>query len=219
MSNNSQKTKKQHYVPQSYLKAWAASEKHYVYVYDKKLRKRRINSIRDVASENYFYDVNPNDIFSEEVLEAMRKEGLSWDSDERSQGIEHTFANEVEGKFAELLKELINKTNSATPWRVNNCYFISEEKKGKFAAFLAIQYIRTKQVRSNIINAAECLSQALKDMGASDEMIKEYAVSKEEGKNIHAQMMMVLESLSEIALSFLNLTWILCINKTKRCYI
>ena len=80
-----QKTKKQHYVPQSYLKAWAIPGTYQVHVYDKKTDNERVNSINDIASENCFYDINPNEIFSKEFLAALKVEGLSWDSDELSQ--------------------------------------------------------------------------------------------------------------------------------------
>ena len=76
-----QKTKKQHYVPQSYLKAWAIPGTYQVHVYDKKTDNERVNSINDIASENCFYDINPNEIFSKEFLAALKVEGLSWDSD------------------------------------------------------------------------------------------------------------------------------------------
>ena len=99
-----QKTKKQHYVPQSYLKAWAIPGTYQVHVYDKKTDNERVNSINDIASENCFYDINPNEIFSKEFLAALKVEGLSWDSDELSQGIEHTFATHVEAYFANILK-------------------------------------------------------------------------------------------------------------------
>ena len=211
-----QKTKKQHYVPQSYLKAWAIPGTYQVHVYDKKTDNERVNSINDIASENCFYDINPNEIFSKEFLAALKVEGLSWDSDELSQGLEHTFANEVEGDFANILKEIIGKATSATPWIIENCYFISEDKKGMLSAYLAIQYIRIKQVRNRIIDSADCLVQALKDMGASDEVIGKYAISKNDSKNIQAQMLMDLKSLSDLAISFLSLTWILCINQTKK---
>lgn len=45
-----QKTKKQHYVPQSYLKAWAIPGTYQVHVYDKKTDNERVNSINDIAS-------------------------------------------------------------------------------------------------------------------------------------------------------------------------
>ena len=53
-----QKKKKQHYVPQFYLRSWDISEKNKIYVYDKVIEQKRISNIRDVASENYFYDVD-----------------------------------------------------------------------------------------------------------------------------------------------------------------
>lgn len=123
---------------------------------------------------------------------------------------------DIDRDFANILKEIIGKAASATPWIIENCYFISEDKKGMLSAYLAIQYIRIKQVRNRIIDSADCLVQALKDMGASDEVIGKYAISKNDSKNIQAQMLMDLKSLSDLAISFLSLTWILCINQTKK---
>lgn len=53
-----EKKKKQHYVPQCYLETWAIKGTHQVYVYDKQKKESRKNNIKDVASENYFYDIN-----------------------------------------------------------------------------------------------------------------------------------------------------------------
>jgi len=58
MAATQPKKKKQHYVPQCYLEAWAMPETHQINVYDKELRKSRVSNIIDVASENYFYDIN-----------------------------------------------------------------------------------------------------------------------------------------------------------------
>ena len=60
-----QKTKKQHYVPQFYLNAWGIQGTHQIYVYDKKSEAKRKNNIQDVATERFFYDISPNDIFSD----------------------------------------------------------------------------------------------------------------------------------------------------------
>ena len=59
-------------------------------------------------------------------------------------------------------------------------------------------------------------SPGIEDMGASDEVIGKYAISKNDSKNIQAQMLMDLKSLPDLAISFLSLTWILCINQTKK---
>ena len=58
------KTKKEHYVPQSYLEKWCSNSGQ-VFVFDKENETSRINSITDVASENYFYDLKVEDILLE----------------------------------------------------------------------------------------------------------------------------------------------------------
>ena len=50
--------KKQHYVPQCYLEAWAIPNTHQIFVYDKKTSRDRKSNIIDVASENRFYGDN-----------------------------------------------------------------------------------------------------------------------------------------------------------------
>ena len=66
MAESQQKKKKQHYVPQCYLEAWAMPGTHQINVYDKELRKPRVSNILDVASENYFYDINFTKALTEE---------------------------------------------------------------------------------------------------------------------------------------------------------
>lgn len=211
-----QKTKKQHYVPRCYLEAWKIANGYQVYVYDKIQSSVRKNSINDIASENYFYDVKPKDVFSEGFLQKMRENDVPFDEDKISQGIEHAFANEVEGNFSKLLHEVLDQVNELTPWTINNCFFISESKKAEFAVYLAIQYIRTKRIRKNIEDTADCLGQWLKDVGASESTLKEYAISKGESKNIHTKMLFDYKNLSDLTLSFFSLTWMLGINKTKK---
>ncbi len=215
MSEKSKKTKKQHYVPRCYLEAWAIPSTYQVHVYDRALDKTRISSIYDVASENYFYDVVPS-VLSKQLIDLLSKQGTPLDSNLPSQEIEHILASKVEGPFSNQLKGLISKSQSATPWIINNCYFISEENKKEISEFLSIQFIRTKQVRNGIVEISNCLSQALKDMGASSNMIGKYCVSKGEAKNVHTEMLMDGKNLSDIANSFQNLTWILGVNKTRK---
>lgn len=51
------KTKKEHYVPRCYLENWK-NNKGQVWVYDRQLKKTRINSVYDIACERYFYDID-----------------------------------------------------------------------------------------------------------------------------------------------------------------
>ena len=211
-----QKTKKQHYVPQSYLNAWDISGKHQIYVFDKTSESKRINNIQDVASENYFYDINPNDIFSHEFMESLHEQGITCDDENDSQIIERAFAEEIEKPFSDLLKTIIDKASALTPWHIKNCFFISEDKKLEFSGYLSLQLIRTKHIRSSIRESADCLIQVMKDMGFPNVGIAKYAVSKEKAKRIHINMLLDSQHLVEIVGCFYQLTWMLGVNKTQK---
>lgn len=49
--------KKQHYVPQFYLRQFSQDGKH-IWQYSAKLKKKTGLSISDVCTENYFYDLS-----------------------------------------------------------------------------------------------------------------------------------------------------------------
>jgi hypothetical protein len=53
-----ERVKNQHYVPQFYLRNFQ-SEHERLFVYDKLLRKSFMKPIKDVASTNYFYEIDP----------------------------------------------------------------------------------------------------------------------------------------------------------------
>ncbi|MDO9353475.1 MAG: DUF4238 domain-containing protein [Solirubrobacteraceae bacterium] len=53
--------KKQHYVPQVLLRNFAFGKNEQVHVYDKQTRRTWKAAVRDVASENYFYDWDSGD--------------------------------------------------------------------------------------------------------------------------------------------------------------
>lgn len=210
-----QKTKKQHYVPQCYLKAWRIeNEKHQVYTYDEQTDMLRINNIADVASERYFYDMNLSDLFQNSPYGELFDKGII--KDEKTQGIENTLSTTIEKPLAEWLEKIICDATNATPWHIRNCIFITPEKKTELSAYLAIQYIRTKSVRNSILNSADCLIQVLADMGVPKERIEEYTLSEDRGKMIHNKMLMDEENLNKIAHFFERLTWTLGINKTPK---
>lgn len=77
MTNN-QRTKNQHYVPQFLLRRFADKSER-VHVYDKHSRKSFVSSTRNVASENYFYDlkVGNTEIALEPVMTEIENAALS----------------------------------------------------------------------------------------------------------------------------------------------
>jgi hypothetical protein len=75
---NSQRTKNQHYVPQFLLRRFA-DKNECLHVYDKHLRKSFDSSTRNVASENYFYDlkVGNTEIALEPVMTEIENAALA----------------------------------------------------------------------------------------------------------------------------------------------
>lgn len=208
-----QKKKKQHYVPQFYLNAWSIPESHQTYVYDKETDSCRVNNITDVAMENGFYDVVPEDVISKEVLDWFCEKGIPVKQGQ-SQGLEDGFAEVIEKEFSEILHTIIQRAHEATPWHIKNCFFLSEEWKAELIVHLSLQFVRTKSMRKSFQEASDCLNQALVDMGAPSSMVEESMVSEVEAKNMHVQTLLDIDYLSMIAAAFSRLSWILGINRT-----
>lgn len=214
-----QKTKKQHYLPQFYLKSWELSDKHQIYVYDKELDSFRINNIKDVASERYFYDFKLNDFLPNEELQMLHNYGYDVDVNKELQLLEHAFSAELEAPASFLIEKILGGAKTATPWHINNCFFISEQEKNDLSAFLSFQFIRIKHVRDAIMDGSDCLVQILTNIGASQETIDKFTISKEQAKRIHLSMILDKPHLSELVESFNRLTWMLGINKTNKPFL
>ena len=159
-------TKKQHFVPQCYLKAWKISDdKESVFVFDKEKDSFRQNSIEDIASERYFYDADFINLLNEKQLHDLLEGKIRLRDDADPQIMEHTYADLVETVYKDLLEKLIKSAREATPWIINNCYFIMPDDKETLSALLAIQFLRTKQIRNDLIESSKLLGQSLRNMG------------------------------------------------------
>ena len=205
--------KKQHYVPQCYLNAWAIKGTHQIHVYDKQIRKDRINNIIDVASENYFYDINFKKALSNNEKAILGIEDDELEDMSKEQSIENFFANSVEGELSKFLETLIKKVDSLTPKKIKR-HFISKRKKVKFSRHLSFQHIRTKSTRVSIDGISDCLEQMLTEMNASKRVIDSIAATKDSTKLIHGQMILNKEEISHAACRFNELIWILAVNNT-----
>ena len=202
------KTKKEHYVPRCYLENWK-NNKGQVWVYDRRLKKTRINNVYDIACERYFYDIDYKKL-SVQKLKLLEKLGIEPAQDE--QFIEHFFSEHIEGVFSRLLTKILN--TEITSWREKECYFISKQEKLDFAVCVAFQYTRTNETRRMIVDMADCLEQALQEMNVSEDVVARYTIRKDDERIIHGNMLLDIDYISNMALSFYNLTWILAVNKT-----
>lgn len=207
--------KKEHYVPQGYLEKWCIESSNQVHVFDKEKDKQRINHIKDVASERYFYDLNLEGVFSEQEIKFYNLEGLDLSKIDDEQYIENYFANNIENIFKKSLEQIIFRVRKMNTWEINNCFFIKPEQVFSFSILLALQYIRVKRVRNSIKEITNLLEQALKDKNTSQEVIDKYgSVSENELKYIHGKMIFDNEVILDVANTFSYHIWILIKNKT-----
>lgn len=207
-----EKTKKQHFVPRFYLKAWCRPNTNQIQIYDVKTDVTRPANVEDVASERYFYDIELTDLFTEETINELTSQGKI--KADRAQAVEKALSSIVEAPFSLILNDILSRVMKATPWIVNNCVFIHPQERIEFAKYLAIQMIRTKEVRQDIIHSSERIVQKLKSMGVPDETAEKYAVTKKGARRIQNRMLMNDTQLLKAAGMFNSLTWVLGINRT-----
>lgn len=208
------KKKKQHYVPQCYLNAWVIPDTHQVYVFDKILQTMRRNSIEDIASEKYFYDIDFTCLISEEDLKNFGLDDYDPANVDDGQYIENFFATKIEGEYRGILNQIISRTRQMNLREMKNCFFISEYNKFLFSFHLAYQIIRVKAVRNSLMDSQDCLVQALKDMGTSQETIARYSISEARLPFIHGKMILDRKEIDNISKCFFTLSWILLVNRT-----
>ena len=211
---NSKEKKKQHYVPKCYLENWALPHKHQVYVYDKIKKTIYPSNIDDIAEERYFYDIDLTKVFSPDELKSIGITKSEIELFNDRQFIENFFADNIEGDLKKQLDKFINRAETISPWEIKNCFFISEKDKALFSLHLAMQFVRAKNVRTQIEGTADCLVQILKDMGVPSEIVDKHTLPSSHLPYIHGGMIFDEESMEEIAHLFFSYSWTFIINKT-----
>lgn len=118
--------KKQHYVPQLHLRRFTFDGEH-LHVYDKFNRKAFVTSTRDVAEENAFYNI-PEQLITSDFEEV----GIY------PQMVEDILSR-LEGKYQAALKQLLDTPQDGS---------LDEDVKGAMVYFLALQILRTRDMRN-----------------------------------------------------------------------
>lgn len=210
------KKKKEHFVPQSYLKSWAIQGTEQVYVYNKHEKKSYKSNIRDIASERYFYDVDFTDILTKEDLKKYGLSNLNPSELDNEQYIENFFATQIEDDFKQQISKLIMRATTMSAWERNNCFLLSEEDKFNLSIHLAFQHIRVRAVRNSIADSNNCLTQVLQDMGVEQKVIDQYTVPETQFPYIHGKMILDKQSIEELAQTYFSLVWIFQLNQTQQ---
>ena len=176
-------TKKQHFVPQFYLKRFADTRE-MIYVFDKLTKRSFLAKVSDIANERYFYDFpingqDKNQDFPADVDAQIELEGLDEATD--PQLVEKAFAG-LESTYSPAFAELLEIIEKGCP--------LSQEQKPLLAHFITMQLLRTRETRNGIVELMETVLNTLAKE-AVPEATKNYriALKKEHAPLEHASIM------------------------------
>ena len=120
MSNNI--TTNQHFVPQSYLRRFASS-KEQVCVFDKSKQSQFVTSVRNVASERYFYDLPVDEVAKDADFQVLEK-----------------MFQKVENHFSKAVEKVAASVETGQRMEM--------KQKQALAYFLHVQQARTRKSRN-----------------------------------------------------------------------
>lgn len=205
---NMSRVKLEHYVPQSYLRNFS-NKKEQVYVYDKGQKKHFTSNIKHVAAEGKYFHF---DKFGEDnpIASFMNEK----------QVIEKFFSKEIEGKFKNLLNQI--KTRAKMTYEPSFKLAITKDEKADLSFFLAIQMLRTKDVRQTISDASDKLLNAMYDKGEvlTNKMTSFLdEIRNTDEKTVQAGMLFDSELTESISTTISKHIWVFYINTTKDKFI
>jgi hypothetical protein len=189
-----QKTKKQHYVPQFYLRRFAA-ENGELFVFDKFTGKVFQSNVKDVAQERYFYDF-PEDIAGKDI-------DVQW--------VEKTLAS-MESKFSAVISQLLATKSKK---------IISRRQKQALSLFVPIQSLRTRDFRNESVELIEKATQAMLEAFSEHETDfnpDEYRVKFDEklAPVWHGEFMLNPATLNPLMAILNNHIWLIGLNQSKK---
>lgn len=188
------KTKNQHFVPQFYLRGFSY-ENGQIFVFDKFERKFFKTNIENVACEKNFYDLPSTEANQTGIDEQIVEKGLS----------------ELESEFSKSLDYLLNQARKKRRRRG----LFSNNHKRNLALFLAIQFLRTREHRSQTIEMMEKMGKALLEKFPGEDPDDYYIeVNKDWLPIFQASFMFNPEVLDTFTQALLNHIWFVGTNTT-----
>lgn len=223
-----QKVKKEHYVPQCYLNAFANKdgEDYKFFVFDKYENKIRPGNVSNYASERYFYDVDFKKLLEMKKAEnpdceIPLKQAQFVDKVEE-QYLEHFFSNYVEGILFKAVSRIKTTFLLANPKTLYEMNVFTDEQMEQVATYVMFQMLRTKEERVFLNELQEKSAKVLANFTGAikgmDNLADEVDViwkSKEHKRLLHFQMLMDKELQDTVLPAIMNMIWIVGVNQTK----
>ncbi len=138
------KVKRQHYVPQFYLRRFAEDSQR-LWVFDKPTKRAFKANIRNVASESYFYDF-PATSLAENVDPQLVEKELA----------------KIETQFSDTLETVLSKVQESGR--------IDPQQKSLMSQFMALQELRTPEARNSWIEMKETVMQRVLELQIQHKM-------------------------------------------------
>ena len=186
------KTKKQHYVPKSYLRRFSNGREQ-LWVFDKVIKREYEANIGDVAQQRYFYDL-PKDA-----------EQLGIDV----QTAEKVFAH-GEGKFWKSIEQILKNIETSG---------ITNEQRLDLCPHITMQWVRTRECRDTIVEIIAKSGQALINglternfPNISSDRYPIFAIPEDKAIIWHYNYMFDNNKRSEISSAFMHYIWFIGVN-------
>lgn len=188
--------KKEHFVPQFYLRRFANSDR--VNVYDKALGRSFGAHVRDIASERYFYDIPQLDALAG-CTQALEKHF-------------HPFEEAGSAAIATLVTGATEKRG----------FRVRQSVRTDLSIYLALQHLRTRESREVIVQLADGVTREL-FMAHLRERLPGVPITREQlllestderRRGLHAIALLDPELRDRVAESFFRCRWVLLRNTT-----
>lgn len=214
------KVKKQHFVPQFYLRKFhVPSEFKLINVFDKVNMQIRLNQpIEDVACERFFYDIDWLDAGIKELFLTNLKD---IDINELNpQVIENYFSNAVESRLSPVLNNIFTKFTICNPKQLYSIPFFGIQERSHMALGITYQLLRTKeyqQINNQFVDTLICKLNHENLNGKSEEMLEFFQKTK---GNKSVENFMLLRTLTnsqdllKMMVALCNHIWIIGHNRT-----
>jgi hypothetical protein len=236
-----EKTKKQHFVAQSYLRHFSMPGKDSsLFVMDANSLKIYKANVEDVAERRYYYDLDYFDDYDsldpadQQNLDKMVKEEFGktikeLGPDEKlkiNQSIEHYLDLEVDQPFSKFLDEIIASVYQGPLAARKKVHFLNDKKeKYYFAYLISKNFIRGKFFRDSTLSMREKVYKKLIVMQSAHEGKPidegEFSVQypKEAGAIFQIQSLLDEKTVTNFASLFAARPWILVKNETPSPFI
>lgn len=184
-----------HYVPQFYLRQFASPEEQ-IWVYDKQKDRSFCTSVRNVATERFFYD---SDMLEKTMGDRQALEKL---------------LSRIEGQFGDKIDRLLNRLRSGGYRRLH------PETRTVIATFAAVQLLRTREHRINQKHIVQQMIKFLRKQPKTEKLIAEAeaAMTEEALRESQVRMLLDLPTIMDFSNILASHIWIIGHRHPQQCF-